>query len=84
MIMLIAVEMLFGFGFVVVLIVTWPNPPWTAIQWVGAIILLAGVLIAYPSRRRCGSQSISFFVQSHRPSSGWYEGEPLGGEDSRR
>lgn len=48
MIMLIAMEMLFAFGFLAVLVITWPDPPWEAIQWVGALVLIAGVLIAYP------------------------------------
>jgi uncharacterized protein (DUF983 family) len=45
---LIAVEAMFAIGFVIVLVVTWPDPPWTAIQWVGAAMLAAGVLICYP------------------------------------
>lgn len=48
MIMLMAMETLFAFGFLVVLLITWPNPPWTAIQWVGGVVLFAGVLLAYP------------------------------------
>ena len=48
MIMLLLMEGLFAFGFLVVLLITWPDPPWAAIQWVGAAILLAGILIAYP------------------------------------
>lgn len=47
-IMLIAMELLFAFGFLIVLLVTWPNPPWEAIQWVGVILIAAGALIAYP------------------------------------
>lgn len=48
MIMLIAMEMLFAFGFLAVLVITWPDPPWEAIQWVGALVLIAGILISYP------------------------------------
>jgi uncharacterized protein (DUF983 family) len=47
-IMLIVVELLFAIGFVIVLLVTWPNPPWEAIQWIGIIVLSAGAVIAYP------------------------------------
>jgi uncharacterized protein (DUF983 family) len=45
---LIAVESLFGIGFVIALVLTWPDPPWDAIQWGGAVVLFAGVIIAYP------------------------------------
>ena len=48
MIMLITVEMVFAIGFLIVLLVTWPNPPWAAIQWVGAFVLAGSVLLAYP------------------------------------
>lgn len=48
MVALIAVEALFAIGFVAVLMITWPNPPWAAIQWVGVIVLTAGVIICYP------------------------------------
>lgn len=45
---LIAVETLFAIGFVVVLLVTWPDPPWDAIQYVGAVLLTTGVIACYP------------------------------------
>ena len=48
MVMLMLMEALFAFGFLIVLLITWPDPPWAAIQWVGAVVLLAGILIAYP------------------------------------
>ena len=48
MVALIAVETFFALGFVIVLVLTWPNPTWDAIQWVGAILLFAGVIISYP------------------------------------
>lgn len=48
MVALIAVETFFALGFVIVLVVTWPDPPWDAIQWVGGILLFAGVIISYP------------------------------------
>lgn len=47
-IMLIGVELLFAMGFVIVLLVTWPNPPWEAMEWIGMLVLTAGALIAYP------------------------------------
>lgn len=45
---LIAVEMLFAIGFVTVLLITWPDPPWDAIQWVGALVLTVSVIVCYP------------------------------------
>jgi uncharacterized protein (DUF983 family) len=48
MIMLMLMEGFFAVAFLVVLLLTWPNPPWEAIQWVGALVLVAGILIAYP------------------------------------
>ncbi|MEO8577840.1 MAG: DUF983 domain-containing protein [Gemmatimonadales bacterium] len=48
MIMLMLMEGFFAVGFLIVLLITWPDPPWEAIQWVGAVVLVAGILIAYP------------------------------------
>lgn len=45
---LIFIETLFAVGFVAILMITWPDPPWDAIQWGGAIVLAAGVIICYP------------------------------------
>ena len=48
MVALIFIETLFAVGFVAILMITWPDPPWDAIQWGGAIVLAAGVLVGYP------------------------------------
>lgn len=48
MVALFFMEALFALGFLAVLIITWPNPPWDAIQYGGALVLLIGVLAAYP------------------------------------
>jgi uncharacterized protein (DUF983 family) len=48
MVAVMAVESLFAIGFLAILVVTWPNPPWDLIQWGGAVVLTAGVLICYP------------------------------------
>ena len=45
---LIAAELLLAIGLVVVLLATWPEPPWTAIQWVGAALLVLAPLVLYP------------------------------------
>jgi uncharacterized protein (DUF983 family) len=48
MVALIFIETLFAVGFVAILMITWPDPPWDAIQWGGAIVLAAGVIGCYP------------------------------------
>jgi uncharacterized protein (DUF983 family) len=48
MVALLVVESLFAVGFVLILVATWPDPPWDLIQWGGAVVLAAGVLICYP------------------------------------
>jgi uncharacterized protein (DUF983 family) len=48
MVALMFVETLFAVGFVAILVITWPDPPWDAIQWGGAVVLAAGVIISYP------------------------------------
>lgn len=45
---LMFIEAVFAVGFVAVLVLTWPDPPWDLIQWGGAVVLAAGVIIAYP------------------------------------
>lgn len=41
-------ELIFAITFVVVLMLTWPDPPWRAIQWGAAILMVAAALIVYP------------------------------------
>jgi Uncharacterized protein conserved in bacteria len=48
MVALFIMEGFFAVGFVVVLVITWPKPPWDAIQYGGALVMLIGVLAAYP------------------------------------
>jgi len=74
-IMLLAVEGLFAVGFVVVLLVTWPNPPWRAIEWVGVVVLTAGVLIAYPFARTLFLAIDLIFRPISPLELGWYPGE---------
>ena len=45
---LIVVETFFAIGFVLVLVMTWPDPPWAAIQWVGALVLAVSAIVCYP------------------------------------
>lgn len=45
---LVAVELLFALMLVVWVVMTYPQTPWTAVQWGGATLMLAGPLICYP------------------------------------
>jgi uncharacterized protein (DUF983 family) len=85
-IMLIAMEMLFAFGFLIVLIVTWPNPPWTAIQWGGAVVLTAGVLISYPFAKTLWLAIDMMFRPVASVELGWDKGDepPQDIDDARR
>lgn len=75
MIMLIAMEAVFAIGFLLALIVTWPTPPWEAIQWVGLVLLVAGILLAYPFAKTL-FLAIDLIFRPVAPSElGWYEGD---------
>jgi uncharacterized protein (DUF983 family) len=76
-IMLIAVEGLFAIGFVAVLLITWPNPPWEAIEWVGVLVLTAGVLIAYPFARTLFLAIDLIFRPISSMELNWYQGEDV-------
>ena len=80
-IMLIAVEMLFAVGFVIVLLVTWPNPPWEAIQWGGVIILSAGAVIAYPFAKTLFLAIDLIFRPVSSTELGWYKDDETTRED---
>ena len=45
---LIAVEILLAVGFLVVMLATWPNPPWDALQYGGVILSILGAVLCYP------------------------------------
>ena len=45
---LIAVEILLTFGFLVVMLATWPNPPWDALQYGGVVLSILGAVLCYP------------------------------------
>ena len=79
--MLIAVEGLFAIGFVAVLLITWPNPPWEAIEWGGMIVLTAGVLIAYPFARTLFLAIDLIFRPISSMELDWYQGEDVSVED---
>lgn len=83
-IMLIAVEMMFAFGFLIVLLVTWPDPPWLAIQWVGALVLAAGVVLAYPFAKTLFLAIDLTFRPVSSTELGWYAGDKALEEDESR
>jgi uncharacterized protein (DUF983 family) len=80
-IMLMAIELLFAFGFLVVLLVTWPDPPWTAIQWVGAVVLLGGALLAYPFAKTLFLAIDLMFRPVSSAELGWYRGDETGADE---
>jgi hypothetical protein len=45
---IIAAELLFALLAVAVVLATWPSPPWTALQWGGAALMIAAPLVSYP------------------------------------
>jgi uncharacterized protein (DUF983 family) len=81
-IMLIAVEGMFAIGFVAVLLITWPNPPWEYIEWVGVLVLTAGVLIAYPFARTLFLATDLIFRPVSSMELDWYQGEDVSVEEN--
>ena len=45
---LVAVELLFAFVLAVVFITTYPNTPWTLLQWGGLVLIIVGAVLCYP------------------------------------
>lgn len=45
---LVGVEAILAAAFVIVMVVTWPNPPWNALQYGGAALAVAVPIICYP------------------------------------
>ena len=75
MVALMFVEALFAFGFLIVLLVTWPDPPWDAIQYVGAVVLILGVLAAYPFAKTLWLAIDLVFRPVSAKELGWYKGD---------
>ena len=84
MIMLIVMELVFAFGFLIVLLITWPNPPWDAIQWVGAVVLFAGVLLAYPFAKTLWLAFDLMFRPVGAGELRWYDDVPPVDQDDAR
>ena len=45
---LIAVEILLAVAFLIVVRITWPNPPWSALQYGGVVLSTLGAVFCYP------------------------------------
>src|SRR4051812_6744463 len=45
---LIAVEILLATAFLAIVIATWPNPPWDALQYGGVVLSIIGAVFCYP------------------------------------
>lgn len=45
---LIVVETVLAAAFVIVMVMTWPNPPWGALQWGGAALAILTPIVFYP------------------------------------
>jgi uncharacterized protein (DUF983 family) len=45
---LIGVEVILALSFLIVMIVTWPNPPWNALQYGGVALAALVPIISYP------------------------------------
>jgi uncharacterized protein (DUF983 family) len=45
---LVAVELLFAAVLGVVIVATYPNTPWTLLQWGGVALMIAGAVLCYP------------------------------------
>jgi uncharacterized protein (DUF983 family) len=42
------VELILYVGVFAFIIFTWPDPPWTLIMWVTAVLMIAGCFLCYP------------------------------------
>jgi uncharacterized protein (DUF983 family) len=45
---IIAAELLFAMLFIVALVVTWPDPPWTLLQYGGIALMVLAPVLFYP------------------------------------
>lgn len=84
MIALMFIEALFAFGFLVVLLVTWPDPPWDAIQYVGAVVLIISVLVAYPFAKTLWLAIDLVFRPVSAKELGWYKGDAAVEPEAKR
>jgi uncharacterized protein (DUF983 family) len=45
---LIAVEALLALGFLIAMVLTWPKPPWDALEYGGIVLSILGAVFCYP------------------------------------
>ena len=48
---LVVAELVFAFGLLAVLLLTWPNPPWNAMLWVGIPLMVITPIVFFPLSR---------------------------------
>src|SRR3954467_3729532 len=63
---LIAVEILLAIGFLIVVVVTWPDPPWDALQYGGVFLSIPGAVLFYPFAKTPGLGVVLIFRPPHR------------------
>jgi uncharacterized protein (DUF983 family) len=44
----IVTEVVFGIGLLVVLLLTWPDPPWRLLLWGGGVLMIVTPIVFYP------------------------------------
>jgi uncharacterized protein (DUF983 family) len=83
-ILLMATEAVFAVLFVIILLVTWPNPPWEWIQWGGIFVLFGAVVLVYPFAKTLWLAVDLIFRPVASVELRWYGDRPDDEEDSRR
>ena len=63
---LIAVEILLALAFLIVVIVTWPSPPWDALMYGGVILSILGAVLCYPFAKTTWLAVDLIFRPTHR------------------
>jgi len=64
---IIVAELIFAAIFVAVLLVTWPDPPWTLLTYGGAALMVLLPVLFYPFSRTLFLAFDLIFRPSHRP-----------------
>jgi uncharacterized protein (DUF983 family) len=80
MLNLVVAELLFAAGLLVVVLATWPNPPWTAL-WIGSMVGIVVVpIVLYPfSKSLWLAVDLMFRPGRFQQHQGQPEGDPRGG-----
>lgn len=63
---LIAVEILLALAFLIVVIVTWPSPPWDGLMYGGVILSILGAVLCYPFAKTTWLAVDLIFRPTHR------------------